>query len=99
MPPQISASQALEYERDADGGEHQAHDIGLGDRSEGDAVRQAAEQEAEGDGQHERERIVHAHLDMQHPGDEAGEHEEFALGEIDDARGLVHHHEPSATRA
>ena len=37
--------------------------------------------------------IVHAQLHVQHPGDEAGEHEQLALGEVDDARRLVHHHE------
>jgi branched-chain amino acid transport system substrate-binding protein len=38
-------------------------------------------------------------LDVQHPSNEAREHEELALSEIDDARGLVHHHEPQGDEA
>ena len=87
------ARQPLEHEGDADGGQHKTDHIGLRQRPKGKAIRQTAEQEAEADGKHEGHEVIDAKLDVQHPGDEAGEHEEFALGEVDNARRLVDHHE------
>ena len=41
----------------------------------------------------QRRQIGHPHLHVQHPGDEAREHEQLAVSEIDHAGRLVHHHD------
>jgi hypothetical protein len=93
------AGQALKNEGNPNGGQDQAHHVGLGDRPEGNAIRQAAKQEAAGDGSGEGQDITDTELDVQHPGDEAREHEEFALGEINDPGRLVDDHEAEGDEA
>jgi hypothetical protein len=93
LPSPDDAGRAAQHEGNADRGEDEADDVGILERPEGDQVGRRAQQEAEGHRRQQRRQVGHAHLHVQHPGDEAREHEQLAVSEVDHGGRLVHHHD------
>ena len=74
----------------ADGGDHDGHSGGGAQRLVGCPLDQKAQQDGEQDGQRQGDGQGQPH-GGQVDGDQAGDHEHVAVGEVDQAQNTVHH--------
>ena len=92
-PPE-EARDPLDEEGEADGREHHRERRGLDEGPVDGAVAEDSEQESADHRDGERHEVRHPQDDEERVSDEAAEHEELAVREVDVAGRAVHEHEP-----